>query len=355
MRRPRRSNNGKPSCSSSWRICWLTALCVRCSSSAAARRLPVRAMARKLGRVCSGRRAMLVSMPYQLVQKKSIPRRDLGTYATQHRCRRVAWHPPGPTPSRSRARSGCASVTACSTPRNRAFQRCIGCGCVGRPRAGAPPSCGRCASSSPTRAARHRCRARIGARGATLARSAHRRAQQLPARPVGRRRQLRRARRARRRVRRGGSCRPRCCAARSISAAAMCASGSTSCAAPAAMASRGMPKTTQLASSWHDVVAAGVAHLVHRLRAVGAHAGEHHAERVRARPRARPTRTAPRPTACGGSPARRRARARCSWRRCARRAGAGRRARCRRGRAARARRRSASLTRMRHRPSSRAA
>ena len=30
----------------------------------------------------------------------------------------------------------------------------------------------------------------------------------------------------------------------------MRASGSTSCAAPCAMASRGMPKTTQLASSW---------------------------------------------------------------------------------------------------------
>ena len=37
---------------------------------------------------------------------------------------------------------------------------------------------------------------------------------------------------------------------RSTSAGAMRASGSTSCAAPCAMASRGMPKTTQLASSW---------------------------------------------------------------------------------------------------------
>ena len=37
---------------------------------------------------------------------------------------------------------------------------------------------------------------------------------------------------------------------RAASAAAMRASGSTSCAAPRAMASRGMPNTTQLASSW---------------------------------------------------------------------------------------------------------
>jgi hypothetical protein len=36
---------------------------------------------------------------------------------------------------------------------------------------------------------------------------------------------------------------------RSMSLGAICVSGKTSCAAPALMASRGMPKTTQLASS----------------------------------------------------------------------------------------------------------
>jgi hypothetical protein len=55
-RRPRRSNSAKPSWSSRPRICWLTALCVRCRSSAAARRFWSSATARKAVRVLSGRR-----------------------------------------------------------------------------------------------------------------------------------------------------------------------------------------------------------------------------------------------------------------------------------------------------------
>ena len=50
-RRPRRSNRANPSCSSSTRICWLMALCVKCSCSAAARRLDSRATARNVGKV----------------------------------------------------------------------------------------------------------------------------------------------------------------------------------------------------------------------------------------------------------------------------------------------------------------
>jgi hypothetical protein len=49
------------------------------------------------------------------------------------------------------------------------------------------------------------------------------------------------------------------------------------------MASRGMPKHHDTAGFvLHDVVAAGVAQFLHRPCAVGAHAGQHHAQRVRA-------------------------------------------------------------------------
>jgi hypothetical protein len=55
-------------------------------------------------------------------------------------------------------------------------------------------------------------------------------------------------------------------------------SGSTSSTAPSLIASLGMPKTTQLASSWARC-AAPVAHLLQAARAVVAHAGHDDAER----------------------------------------------------------------------------
>jgi hypothetical protein len=58
--RPRRSNTSNPICSSSVRICWLTALCVMCSRSAAARSDDISATIRNAGSVLSGNRAIWV-------------------------------------------------------------------------------------------------------------------------------------------------------------------------------------------------------------------------------------------------------------------------------------------------------
>jgi len=55
-RRPRGSNSAKPRRLSSSPICWLTALCVRCSACAAARRFCCCATATKVGRKLSGMR-----------------------------------------------------------------------------------------------------------------------------------------------------------------------------------------------------------------------------------------------------------------------------------------------------------
>ena len=82
-RRPRRSNSAKPSCSSRPRICWLTALCVRFSVSAAARRFCTSATARNAVSVLSGRREpwltrTLVSTAFQNGRNKSFPWRTLG-------------------------------------------------------------------------------------------------------------------------------------------------------------------------------------------------------------------------------------------------------------------------------------
>ena len=64
-RRPRRSNSAKPRRSSSTRICWLTALCVRCSASAAARRLPARPPSRNAASVFERQSRHVVSTAYQ--------------------------------------------------------------------------------------------------------------------------------------------------------------------------------------------------------------------------------------------------------------------------------------------------
>ena len=76
--RPRRSKRLKPSCSSSTRICWLTALWVRWSTSAAARKFWSSATVRNAGSVCRGSRAILVSITDQYGQNKSIPNRAVG-------------------------------------------------------------------------------------------------------------------------------------------------------------------------------------------------------------------------------------------------------------------------------------
>ena len=122
-----------------------------------------------------------------------------------------------------------------------------------------------------------------------------------------------------------------------------------------AMASRGMPNTTQLASSCAKLkLPASRIRASRRRRRRPMPVSEHHGQRVRAG-HARGRGTARRPRACGGSPARRPARARCSSRRCAHAQVHAARARCRHGRQHRSPSRSPSATRMRHRPSSRAA
>src|SRR5438093_938928 len=90
-RRPRRSNSAKPSCSSSPRICWLTALCVRCRTSAAARKFCSSATLRNAVRVLRGKRAILVSIPDQYGQNKSFPVGHLALYPYQRR--QPIWNP----------------------------------------------------------------------------------------------------------------------------------------------------------------------------------------------------------------------------------------------------------------------
>src|SRR5438034_11602572 len=90
-RRPRRSNKLNPSCCSSPRICWLTALCVRFSTSEAARRFCDSATARNAVSVLRGKRAILVSIAYQFGQNKSLPPATLGEYA-YHVAKRRSHH-----------------------------------------------------------------------------------------------------------------------------------------------------------------------------------------------------------------------------------------------------------------------
>ena len=129
--------------------------------------------------------------------------------------------------------------------------------------------------------------------------------------------------------------------------------GATSWAAPWRWL-RAACRTPRTRLVLREVVGAGVLHFQHALGAVGAHAGQHHAERVLARRAGgRPEQHLDRGPVAVDRLAVATAR-RCSWRPSARRSRCEcRPARCRRGPAARVRRRSASLTRIRHRPSRR--
>ena len=81
-------------------------------------------------------------------------------------------------------------------------------------------------------------------------------------------------------IRGGWSTGRQCCAGRSISLPAICPSGSTSCTAAAAIASSRHAEDHAARLVLGEVEAARVAHLLHRARAVGTHAGEHDAQRV---------------------------------------------------------------------------